>query len=416
MKFVHAADIHLDSPLIGLQRYEGAPVQELRGATRRALSNLVDLTLEEEAAFLLLAGDLFDGDWKDYSTGLFFLKQMNRLREARVPVVWVAGNHDAAGHVTKFLKLPDGVRQLSHRKPDSVVLKDLGVAIHGQSFASRAVDEDLAANYPSRMKDLFNIGLLHTSVTGRQGHEPYAPCSLATLAEKGYQYWALGHVHAREIVSQEPWIVFSGNVQGRNIRETGQKGCQVVTVEDNSVVSVEFRAVDILRWELLTVSASAAGTPQEVLDSFEEELGSLRRKNDGLPLAVRVVITGKSGAHRTLLANPEKWMAEIRALSTSAGDGEVWIEKIKLETSSPADASAFSATEGPLPALVAALEGLSPEAEAIAELKSELRDLFAKIPELREQIDLESKETVADLAEGVKQMLLAQMLDGGDGT
>src|SRR3989442_11412313 len=109
MKFVHAADLHVDSPLRGLERYEGAPVDRVRMATRRALENLMQLCLEEEAAFLLLAGDIFDGDWKDYGTGLFFVGQMRRMRAAGIPVYLVRGNHDAASQVTKYLVLPDNV-------------------------------------------------------------------------------------------------------------------------------------------------------------------------------------------------------------------------------------------------------------------------------------------------------------------
>src|SRR4051812_29910913 len=113
MKFVHAADLHLDSPLRGLDRYEGAPVEQLRGATRRALENLVALCLSEKADFLLLAGDLYDGGWKDYRTGLFFAAQMSRLRAADIPVFFVRGNHDAESNITRSLRLPENVRELS---------------------------------------------------------------------------------------------------------------------------------------------------------------------------------------------------------------------------------------------------------------------------------------------------------------
>ena len=213
MKFVHAADIHLDSPLKGLSRYEGAPVAEVRGATRRALENLVDLCLAEGAAFLLLAGDLYDGSWKDYSTGLFFASQMSRLRAGGVRVFMIRGNHDAASKITQSLRWPDNVPELSVRRAETVVVEDLGVAIHGQGFATKAVTDDLAAQYPSRVDGAFNIGLLHTSVTGREGHESYAPCKLETLFGKGYDYWALGHVHQREVLCENPWVVFPGNLQ-----------------------------------------------------------------------------------------------------------------------------------------------------------------------------------------------------------
>jgi exonuclease SbcD len=136
MKFLHAADLHLDSPMHGLAAYDGAPVDELRGATRRALVNLVDLALEEQVAFVLIAGDVYDGSWRDFNTGLFYVAQMRRLREAGIPVVAIAGNHDAESRMTKGLPLPDGYIALTSTRPQTVELTELGVVIHGQSFAT----------------------------------------------------------------------------------------------------------------------------------------------------------------------------------------------------------------------------------------------------------------------------------------
>ena len=174
--FLHAADIHLDSPQRGLERYEGAPVAECRGATRRALENLVDLAIAHKVAFVMIVGDLYDGDWPDYNTGLFFGKQMARLRDGGIRVFMIRGNHDAANKMTKDLRLVDNVRVLSTDEAETVLLDDIGVAIHGQSFATRAVTENLAKSYPPRRGGYFNIGLLHTCVDGREGHDPYAPC------------------------------------------------------------------------------------------------------------------------------------------------------------------------------------------------------------------------------------------------
>ena len=414
MKFVHAADVHLDSPLRGLQHYEGAPVEELRGATRRALTNLVDLALEEEAAFLLLAGDLFDDDWKDFSTGLFFVKEMNRLMAGGVPVIWVAGNHDSVSQVTKSLTLPEQVRQLAHKKAETHVLEELGVAIHGQSFATRAVDRDLACDFPAKRTGYFNIGLLHTSVNGREGHDTYAPCTINTLREKGYEYWALGHVHTREVLCEEPWVVFPGNIQGRNIRETGSKGCTLVTVDGRDVQSVEHRPLDVLRWEEVVVKAPANGQGRHVVDAFEKLLKTVHEHHEGMPLAVRVRVVGRSNAHRALLSSPERWAAEIRNCANSC-DG-VWVEKVKFDTAS-VEENVLPEIEGPLSALLSALDGLEPDSDVVAELKEDVRDLLAKVPELKDQddfVDLEKPEDVAQLAESVKQMLLAQLSGEGE--
>ena len=248
-KFIHASDIHLDSPLRGLERYDGAPVEQIRQTTRMAMRNLVRAAIEEKVDFVMIAGDLYDGDWRDFNTGLFLLQQMSELRSADIRVFIVSGNHDAASQITRSLRMPKNVHLFPTDAPDTVILGELGVAIHGQGFAKEAVTANLAQGYPQAQAGLFNIGLLHTSVTGRDGHEPYAPCSLADLLAKGYDYWALGHVHTREVLHEhDPWIVFPGNIQGRHIRETGAKGCMVVTVEDGEVVEATHRNLDVLRW------------------------------------------------------------------------------------------------------------------------------------------------------------------------
>lgn len=266
IKFIHTADIHLDSPLKGLEAHDDAPVQEIRGATRRAFDNLVDLAITEAVDFILIAGDLYDGDWKDYNTGLFFAARMGRLDRAGIDVFIVSGNHDAASQITKTIPLPDNVTVFPFGKPRSVIRDDLGVIIHGQSYSRRVVTENLARNYPRNNPDYLNIGVLHTSLTGRDGHEPYAPCSPDELASKGYDYWALGHVHQREIVSMAPWIVFPGNLQGRHIRETGAKGATLVTVVEGRITAVDPRELDVLRWADCVVDLSLCETLDEVHD------------------------------------------------------------------------------------------------------------------------------------------------------
>jgi len=220
-RFLHAADIHLDSPLHKLDYYEGAPIDELRQATRRALDNLVQTAIRENVSFVLISGDLYDGDWKDYNTGLYFVSQTSKLRDAGIPVYIVAGNHDAAGKISRALRFPESVHLFPSQKPATLRINNIEVAIHGQSFASPAVKKDLSAKYPPPLPGFFNIGMLHTCATGREGHEPYAPCTLDGLRSKGYDYWALGHVHQHEVLMDDPLIVFPGNIQGRHVRETG---------------------------------------------------------------------------------------------------------------------------------------------------------------------------------------------------
>src|SRR5262249_13962811 len=177
ISFLHAADIHLDSPLRGLEQYEHAPAERIRGATRRAFERLIDLALERRVDFVLIAGDLYDGDWRDYNTGLYLARQLGRLRDAAIPVFVIAGNHDAANKMTRVLRLPGNVQLLSPAAPQTIRLDDLEVAIHGQSFAREAVTDNLVAGYPAAIPGWVNIGLLHTGLTGLEGHAPYAPCT-----------------------------------------------------------------------------------------------------------------------------------------------------------------------------------------------------------------------------------------------
>jgi DNA repair protein SbcD/Mre11 len=414
MKFVHAADIHLDSPLHGLERYEGAPLHEMRLATRRAFENLVDLCTEEAVDLLLLAGDLYDGDWRDFGTGLFFSKQMVRLRDANVRVFLVRGNHDAASRITKNLRLPDNVHQFSSRKAETVKDEALGIAVHGQSFAREEVTDDLSKQYPKAAPHLFNIGILHTSADGRPGHANYAPCKKDDLIAKGYQYWALGHVHAREVLNEEPWIVFPGNLQGRHIRETGPKGCTVVTVEDGEVVTCEERAVDVVRWELLDLDASGCDTPAKVLDHLDEALRAAVSRADGRTCAARVRVTGPCGAHAKMVNRRESCVNDARALALEIGSGAIWLEKVLIETSPNVDFAKRAAGSGPLAELLQYVESLRDDEPGLAALAEKFTDLGAKLPvDLREGADalhLDSK-TIKDLLQGTPSILLPRLLD-----
>ena len=418
MKFLHAADIHLDSPLRGLERYEGAPAEEIRGATRRAFERLVDLALEEEAAFVLLAGDLYDGDWKDYNTGLFFTHQMARLERAGIRVFAVAGNHDAASQITRVLRPPGNVRVFSTRRPESAILEDLGVALHGQGFAVPAVREDLAAGYPPAVPHLFNIGLLHTSLDGRPGHDPYAPCSVAGLRSRGYQYWALGHVHEREVVSREPWIVFPGNLQGRHARETGPKGATLVTVEDREVVRVEHRDLDVFRWAVREVDLRGAADAGEALDRVREALEDEVAAAEGRGLAVRLRLEGACPAHEELAADPGRWVQECRSIGSATGDGAVWIEKVALRTRSAREMGEGAAADEALGGLLRSLRDLEADPAPLAALAAELGELRRKLPAelfaagepLDGVFDLSDPEALRGLLGEVGDLLVARLL------
>ncbi|MGG5819586.1 metallophosphoesterase family protein [Falsiroseomonas sp. HW251] len=336
MRFIHAADIHLDSPLAGLQARAEPLSEELRNCTRQAFRNLVDLAIAENVAFVVIAGDLYDGDWKDFSTGLFFAAEMQRLGR---PCFLLRGNHDAQSLITRRLKLPDNVHEFSSRRAESFVRRDLGVALHGHSFPDREVPEDLSATYPDPVPGLLNIGVLHSSADDPGDHATYAPCTPERLRDKGYDYWALGHIHIRQVLHQgHPWIVFPGNIQGRHARETGPKGCTLVTVEEGRIATVEHRDLDVLRWAVLEVDATDADE-DELLARLGATVGTALAAAAERPLLARLTLSGETALHAALPDRVEELVAHAAGAAIEVG-GRLWIEKVQLRTRAPAHLAA----------------------------------------------------------------------------
>ncbi|MFT8762477.1 MAG: DNA repair exonuclease [Gluconobacter potus] len=384
-RFLHAADIHLDSPLRGLSRYEGLPEAEIRGSTRRALDRLVETALTEKVDFVVLAGDLYDGSWQDVGTGLYMVRALSRLVQAGIRVVTLSGNHDAQSVIARELPLPEGIDHFSYDAPQTLHWPELGVALHGQSFRDRHVTQDMTRSYPAPVAGCFNIGVLHTSLSGYGEHETYAPCSVETLSAKGYDYWALGHVHAREIVCEHPWIVFPGVLQGRHARETGACGCELVTVEDGIVRSVEFVECDVVRWCRLELDVSGMQTMDAVLGAARQAMENALSDAGGRTVIARIVLTGRSVLHDRLCAS-QAWKEDLRgiAVSMAQGTAQIALEKIRNETSAPVHRAGVAETRE----LDLALEGLMQDDEFLASLPEAFEGFFSALPSCVERDSL----------------------------
>ena len=410
MRFLHAADLHLDSPLRGLDRYDGAPVDEARGATRRAFDNLVAAALDYKVDFVVIAGDLYDGDWPDHNTGLFFIRGVTRLAEEGIAVVLVRGNHDAASRLTKALRLPKNVHLLADARPETRVFDDFGVALHGQSFATAVVQADLAASYPAPIAGCFNLGLLHTSLDGRPGHDPYAPTTLDVLRGKGYDYWALGHVHAAEVACREPWVVYPGNTQGRHIRETGPKGCALVTVEDGEMTHQAI-ALDVMRWDNLALDISDLSDQEALLEAALLNLRQRLAEVGDRALAVRVRLRGSGPLHRVLAAQPETVEQNLRSVAVQASNGRAWLEKIEFRTRPPLDLNRIAERDDPIGLLVRELRRFGEDTALLRAVTGEaLGELLQKLPvDLRTAARLDEADGLIELLGEVESDLLARL-------
>jgi DNA repair protein SbcD/Mre11 len=389
MRFLHLADVHLDSPLRGLAGVEGRVAERIRGAARAAFEQLVDLAVAERVDFLVIAGDLYDGDWRDYHTGLFFAAQMGRLHEASIPVFLLYGNHDAESQITRRLTLPPNVSVFGASRPQTFKLDELGVALHGQSFRQREVRENLVPGYPQPLAGYFNIGVLHTGLGGMGGHEDYAPCALADLAAKGYDYWALGHVHGFAVLQERPPIVFPGNLQGRHIRETGAKGAVRVSVANGEVTELARVHTDTVRWARVEVSVAEAARFDDVLDRIRSELEqAVATEADGRLLACRVVLQGRSALHERLLTDGDRLLAEARAAALGLGAEAAWVERVVVETQPVLDAETLAARSDALGDLQRLLAEAGMDAALVAQIEDELGPLVRRLPhDLRRELE-----------------------------
>lgn len=406
-KFIHAADIHLDSPLAGLTAREDAPEAEIRGATRRALENLVGLCIEESVDFLIIAGDLYDGDWQDFSTGFFFNAQMRRLRDADILVYLISGNHDAESKLTKGLNPPENVHAFPTRKPASLDHPTLPVTLHGQGFSTPAVTDNLALAYPTATAGRFNIGLLHCSI-GDSPHAPYAPCSVADLQQKSYDYWALGHIHQKAVLHSDPHIVYSGNIQGRHVRETGERGCYLVEVDDDlDITSHDFHTLDVVRWEMLQVDLTDLADESAALAATREALADLHAAAAPRLLCARIIFTGETALHNAISHDLAAWSAEVINIALDVSD-DIWIEKVRVTTRSPISLDQLAGQSDLTDQVITALGAID-----LATTPKPIGELLGKLP--REAADVLAQDD-AGLKDRVSQLVVSAITSSSSAT
>lgn len=420
-RFVHTADIHLDSPLrsLALRRQELADL--IGNATRQAFVNIVDLCLDEQVDSLLLAGDLYDGDQTSMKTARFLATQVRRLNEADIRVFIIRGNHDALSKITQELVLPDSVKVFGGRAEAIAIDRrksELPVVIHGLSFAKPHAPESLVARYKPPVEGAVNIGMMHTSLGGAVGHDPYAPCSIADLRATGFRYWALGHVHKRSVVEGDCTIVMPGNPQGRDINEAGPKTVSLVTVADDGSIRVEEHNAGVAQFERITVDTTGIDDWRDLATAVSTSLRRARDSASADQLVARLQIIG---------GTPLAWRIrrDLDLLKTEADDrasviGGCWVEKLEVRCHVPS--AADSSGDDPVTELrrliasnVSQSHGFRQEAIRFAE------ELAAQLPpECRHFLGTDEKafqEVLAELvSEGADTVAasLHAIVDGGE--
>ncbi len=405
MKFIHAADIHLDSRVVALRSFYAQERVCLSKLQQRAFTSLIDLAIDEDVDFMLLAGDLFDSNWKDYGVGLFFIQQIKRLK---CPTYYIRGNHDSENRLIKSLPYPEDFHIFDSFKPQTMLLDDLKLAIHGQSYSHYHIEEDLAAGYPKALPGYFNIGLLHTSGDKRNGELPYAPYDGKLLHAKGYDYWALGHLHQNQILSENPAIVYSGTLQGRHIKETGMKGCYVISVDEKEVKKIAFKRLSCLQWEKINIEMSSITNESEMRQAIISGVKKCIDGKDVEILIVRFFFMGENQLKKTISENTEHWANAIYCWLEEISDKKIFIEKLIDKSTLVQDAQK---NENPL------VEHLFKHLEEKVVKKSILENFSTEYAAIKERMPKEildpnsENESSEDLQSQIKSFLEAKFLE-----
>ncbi len=342
-RFVHAADLHLDSPFSGIRRDLPPAIRDMAvTASMDALDTLVQICIEEEVSFLLLAGDIFDHRTPSLRAQVRLGDAAKRLSGAGIPVVRVAGNHDPLNTARAHLDEPDGAHLFSDDLGTVTIPVPGGSAeIRGVSHPHETYSDDPLHLFP-RLKSqpgIFRVGLLHTDVDGSAG-DGYAPSRLHDLISSGDDYWALGHVHSAKLLREsEPTIAYSGTTQGRHFGETGPKGCYLVEVRDG-IPRPAFRPLDSIRWAQPRLPLDRSiDTEAEILDLVSNILERIADEAGGRAVLIRLIFEGESPLATSFEspAETEDLLETVRELASSSPT--TWIDSISWRVARPMDRS-----------------------------------------------------------------------------
>ncbi|RMH46380.1 MAG: DNA repair exonuclease [Alphaproteobacteria bacterium] len=387
LKLLHTADIHLDSPLKSLVLRDPDLAEQAATATRVALSRIVNAAIAENVAAVLIAGDLFDGQQRSARTGAFVIAEFDRLRDRAIRVFCIRGNHDAENPISGAIDLPDNVHVFDGRGGRVRLTDD--VWIHGVSFAQRRAPESLLPKFGPPVPGAVNIGMLHSSLAGAAGHDVYAPCTPAELAAHGFDYWALGHVHRRQIHATAPWIVMPGTPQGRDMGETGPKSATLITIDGG--ISVAEVPTSVLEFVAIDLPVPGDDGDDALRDAIRARLRAAAQALQSDFGAVRLTLTGQSPRRWQILRDRDMWAETARGIARETG--RLWLEKLVIDIA-PGSAAGQGATDelGRIMDLIRAEEGFRADARA------RLEALLAELPAPRRATLVADEAALAALA------------------
>ena len=405
IKILHTADVHLDSPLRSLALRNVDLRDTVAAASRAAFSRLIDFALSEQVAALLIAGDLFDGKERSARTGAFLTTELDRLRLVGIKVFYIKGNHDAENPITGTLDLPDNVHVFDARGGKVKLADD--VWIHGVSFAERHAADSLLPRFKEPVEGAVNIAMLHSSLAGAPGHDIYAPCSVADLVGMGFDYWALGHIHKRQVHSEAPWVIMPGIPQGRDIGEAGSKSASLLKIENGAidVVEVPTSVVDFIQ---TTLDVTEAENDDALRAMLREHLSEQRNEINAPTGVLRVTLKGRPARYWQIVRDRDVWLEQVTDIARAMGD--IWIDKLLFDLSAPETAEDTVSATNELWSTMEAINS-EPGFAAIAqqEVETILQDLPATLRERMMPDETARDALVEKLAKAGANRVLARM-------
>lgn len=402
IRILHTADVHLDSPLKSLALRDPELREQVQTATRSAFTKIVDTAISEAVNALLISGDLFDSTERSARTAAYLAGQLDRLRDNSIQVFYIKGNHDAENPLTGEVSLPENVHVFDGRG-GKVQLSE-NIWIHGVSFANRHAPESLLPKFPVPVIGAINIAMLHTSLAGASGHDPYAPCTVNELSSSGFDYWALGHIHSRKVHSEKPWIVMPGMPQGRDIGEAGPKSVSLLTVGKKiEVTEVSTSQIEFLNITLDVAMVENDDRLRDILRQGFHETESLLDARSGV---VRVTLSGSTPLRWQILRDQDIWV-EI-ASQFARETGRLWLDKLIFNLTDIPTSSNNATDE-----LALTMDIIRNEYGFSKTIRTELENILTELPPQRrgELVpDAEAIEKLSDqLAKDGAELILARM-------
>jgi len=398
VRFVHAADLHLDAPFAGVDASDSRVRAELVASTSEAFGRIVNLCVDEAVDFLVISGDVYDSS-RSMAAQLRFQQEAARLADAGIPVYIARGNHDPADGWSAGLTLPSSVHYFSTREVEAIPFErdsEVLCTLHGRGYERSSETRDLAAGFSRSSGDAVAIGVLHTNVGGREGFEDYAPCSLEELRNAGMDYWALGHIHKPEVLSESPAIVYAGCPQGRSPKEDGVRGCYLVEARPGHA-EMRFIPTCSIVWERLTVDVAGAEGIEGVRDAVRAACEAARSRAEGRPVILRLDLMGRTEARGQLVRGTvaADLLADLREEQLGGGPW-VWIDRMLDRTSGVLDIDALRMAQDFSGDLVRLVDEIVADPDALAAM---LADALGPIESAMGARDLElSAEQVLERA------------------